>query len=123
MHFKREEPFRFLFETPIVGTFSIAKYDNKEIDSKPGPLSVIDLSPKGIKIITPLDLPIFNHQIQLKISFYLNEKPIHITGLCVWKEKRHTEYLYGIEAFNDMEEQAILITELKTYAKKKRDTQ
>ena len=69
MHFKREEPFRFLFETPIVGTFSIAKYDNKEIDSKPGPLSVIDLSPKGIKIITPLDLPIFSHQIQLKSAF------------------------------------------------------
>ena len=37
----------------------------------------------------------------------------------MWKEKRHTEYLYGIEAFNDVEEQAILITELKTYAKKK----
>ncbi|AQX55504.1 ABC transporter permease [Bacillus sp. VT 712] len=120
MQYKREEPFRFTFAKPIVGTFFIKKYDGKDIESKLGPLAIIDLSPRGMKLITPLDLPVFQKPIELTVNFSLLDENLTITGLAVWKEKSNHEFLYGIEAFTDENQQQLLLDTLKQYAKEYR---
>lgn len=120
MKYKREEYFRFSFNTPIPGFFTITKMNGLSGKSKKGPLLILDLSPKGIKFQSRLDLP-DTEDLNLSLSFTLNTKEIILPGKIVWKKKISNDFHYGFTVTEELEIEDItkeIISELKAFRKK-----
>ena len=70
MNYKRKSPFRYTFSEPITVYFKIVNINGKRIETSEGTASMIDLSPKGMKLKSSLDLQNINHKtIFLSIRF------------------------------------------------------
>lgn len=118
MKYKREEYFRYTFEEPIIAHFNISQINNLKVTTSKGEASVIDLSPSGLRLSTPLEISQANHQsIHLTISFQLNEEVFEVNGEIIWMEDKIKSYHYGIELFTDDTLEQELINQLKIYAK------
>lgn len=119
MLYKRDEPFRFSFGSPIEGTFKILKINDISGHSKDGKALIMDLSPNGIKLTSPLDLPIDKKKFLLEVSFILNEEVITMIVEPKWKKRApHSSFSYGLVGFDDEETKKVIIEELKEYARK-----
>lgn len=116
MQYKREEGFRYVFGEPLLAEFSIEHIDGKSTNSKPGNAKIIDISPKGAKITSKLQIPM-EKGITISLSFTLNEKKFMIISDIVWRKELFGEYQYGLESKMTNEEQNHLVNELKIYAK------
>ncbi|WP_409294560.1 PilZ domain-containing protein [Peribacillus sp. SCS-26] len=115
MQYKREEPFRFSLQTPVPGTFTISRNSSKK-----GKLDIVDISPNGLKFQTDLDLP--DKDLELTVSFQLNESMLVMHGTTVWKKRHFGKYLYGFAAAGTPETRdgikQQIIKELKIFIKK-----
>ncbi|MBM7702252.1 PilZ domain-containing protein [Metabacillus iocasae] len=118
MRFKRDEPFRFTISPPIQGTFVLLKPHEKEAQTKKGLLSIQDISPSGLRVTSPLNLPVGKLTIHTAVQFTVNEKEIELDGIFIWKKELHNEYAYGIECFNSEEKQKEVIDEIKQYIRR-----
>jgi hypothetical protein len=117
MQFKRQEGFRYTFDSPIKGTFQLTKQNNQPIDVKPGFAEILDLSPNGLRISSSLDIPLKETKWEVMTIFALNETPISLKGSFIWKKTSGPDYHYGIVCENSMETKNMVIREMKEYLK------
>ena len=123
MKYKRDEAFRYSFKEPIEMEFKLLiERDGVLNETRSSTATLLDISPQGVRLKTPLNLPLedqINYLIEM--HFKLSEAPISIIGKPVWKQKEFNHYLYGIEALEDKQTEEIIIQELKHYAKNRID--
>lgn len=117
MKYRRHETFRYQFEEPIVCTFRILKVENKERVSSIGDAWIFDISEGGLKLTTPLNIPLDNKLIEIEITFKLNETELLLTGILLWKKSHRKDYSYGVQFTIDEKLKRNLIEELKIYSK------
>lgn len=114
--FKRNEGFRLSFKEPIQTTFTILRIEDKEVTSKKGAISIVDMSLKGAKLISKLSLPVPTTIISLK--YPLVEEPFFIEGELIWKKDTTEEFIYGIQFLSDSYSEETLLQTLKEYVNK-----
>lgn len=120
MKYNRDEPFRFAFTPPIPGFFSITRLKGVNGLSRKGQMELLDISPRGVKFQSTLDLP-NTDEIQLMLTFYLNEEEFILKGDIVWKQKGYKKYTYGFALNDDPTLNKQIIEGLKKYNKSKKD--
>jgi hypothetical protein len=116
---KRSEYFRFEFEQPIEATLRITEINGVQKVSKPASVQIINLSPHGIKIQTPLNFQLDHaERIKVEVRFNLDyESLLVVNGIFVWQKKKAQEFSYGIEIVSTDESEKMIIEELKKYSK------
>ena len=118
MNYKRKSPFRYTFSEPITVYFKIVNINGKRIESSEGTATMIDLSPKGMKLKSSLDLQNINHKtILLSIRFTIDTIEQIVLGRIVWKKQGAGFYHYGIELLVDDAVSQTIIEELKLYVR------
>ncbi|WP_019392861.1 PilZ domain-containing protein [Priestia filamentosa] len=81
MQYRRNEGFRFQFKKPVKGLFSIIRRNGKQVQSRSGSVTVIDISPNGLLLHSPLELPIeTNQKIEINVSFTINSTKLSYNG-------------------------------------------
>ncbi|WP_162595834.1 PilZ domain-containing protein [Bacillus sp. CGMCC 1.16541] len=120
MKYKREEPFRFTFSPPIKGTFLPLINTKPSQTSKKGLLYIEDISPSGLKVSSPLNLPTNEMNVQAVIQFQMNDKELEMVGTFVWKKEMASGYAYGVDCVKDPEQQKEIINEIKQYIQRTR---
>jgi hypothetical protein len=116
VRFKRQEAFRYEFGQPLPCTFRIVQVGEKKVESDKGKAEIHDISPKGMKIATPLNIPLDKTAIIIDITFILNEIELTCLGKLVWQRKMANDYFYGVNLILSHAEEQRLISELKKYA-------
>lgn len=120
MIFKRQEGFRFSFGEPLDAGF-IVLIDGKPVggvDNRQA-CKVLDISPRGIKMRTEVDLNSYiNKVIQLEVFFTLDQVEIRGVGEIVWSKKYGSGYHYGIVFSNQPGVESLIISELKARRRK-----
>lgn len=111
MQYKRQEPFRHVFNQPIDSVFQIV---TESSESKPGEMKILDISPSGLRMFSKLDLP---SQIRITAKFTLMEQTIDLEGLINWKSEQYEGYEYGVECNHNDEKKSVIIDLLKAYQK------
>jgi hypothetical protein len=115
MRFKRQEAFRYEFGQPIPCSFRIVRIGEKEVESDKGKAEIYDISPKGMKIGTSLNIPLEKKVIILEVSFTLNKTELIFHGRLVWQRRFANDYFYGVNLILSLSEETKLINELKQY--------
>lgn len=81
MKFKRQEGFRFKFEEPVNMTFAI--YENGKVDhAQTAMADLLDISPRGLKMFTEVDLGFRPSPLDLR--FVLDTREIRVYGEVIW---------------------------------------
>lgn len=106
MRFKRNEPYRYVFETPL---YCMVYILHDKVDG-----SILDLSPNGMKIRTHKDLPLFK---DIYITFGLNGRQFNVTGEVRWKKNYVHFCIGGVQLKNDPSISKMITNELKEYVK------
>lgn len=119
MYSRRKEGFRYPFEPPLSCSFQIIKIDHIEKESAIGQAQIADISPNGFKLLAPLNIPIENRAIEIKIRFIINTESLTLTGRLIVKYKEYNGFSYGAKLTINEPLQRKLIDELKMYAKRK----
>lgn len=119
MLYKREEAFRFQFQTPLPATFKVLQ---NETDFKLTYVTaeILDLSPNGLRLKTAQDLPVKNNDLILEVTFLLNNKSISMIGTLMWKKEMGKWFIYGFNGVEDGNTEKEIISALKEFAKKLR---
>lgn len=116
MRFKRQEAFRYQFGQPLPCTFRIVRIDNREIESDKGAAEIHDISPRGMRMKTSLDIPPRPREIHIEVTFMLNDVEFSFIGTLVWQRKTANDYYYGLQLLLSFQQEEILIREIKRYA-------
>ncbi|WP_285766420.1 PilZ domain-containing protein [Peribacillus sp. SI8-4] len=116
MKYNRNEAFRFSFSPPLPGFFSITKVANLEHESRIGPMSVLDISPRGVKFQTPLNLH-EDADFELMLTLKLNDHHLGLRGKILWKQQGPSSFVYGFSMNAEEELEEIIVQELKAYRK------
>ncbi|MBK3494853.1 PilZ domain-containing protein [Viridibacillus sp. YIM B01967] len=114
MKYNRLESFRHILQEPVKADFRLCM-DGKEqgkLSSKVECL-ILDLSPSGVKISTPINLPAEHYLIRMELTFVLYSKPIRAMGDVKWKRLEHGSVLYGVDLDKDNAVEEMIISELK----------
>ena len=120
MVFKRQEGFRFEFSTPIEANF-IVLANGKVHDSSVGKQTckVLDISPRGMKIITSFNLNNYTgDKVQLEVYFYLDEIEIKALADVVWVKPFGANFQYGLIFDKQPIVEELIIEELKIRRRK-----
>ena len=116
MRFKRDDSFRYVFDKPLDALFRIERVDGDEVTTSEGNARIIDISPGGVKLNTELEIPKTEKKdIELSVSFTLNEIAFEVTGEVVWK-KEAAGFDYGLDLLISEEERESLVEEVKKFA-------
>jgi hypothetical protein len=118
MRFKRNESFRYEFESPIDATFKIVEVNGVEKNSNEAEAKIENISPHGMKLLTNLDVQL-NRINSLKAEFQVtfHSDPIVVRGKFLWQRKELQGYSYGIEIDATEENEKLIIEELKKISK------
>lgn len=118
MNYKRKAPFRYTFSEPIPVYFKIVNINGKRIESSEGSAKMVDLSPKGMKLKSSLDLKDINYKaIILSIRFTIGTDEQIVLGRIVWKKGMAGFYHYGVELLADDAMSQTIIDQLKLYVR------
>ena len=118
--FKRKEGFRFAFGEPIEAGFVIMIGGKPlGLERKRMPGRVLDISPRGMKMVTEVDLTEYmDKMLQLEVFFVIDKAEIRAIGEIVWCKKFGSGYHYGIVFPNQPGAESIIISELKARRRK-----
>ncbi len=88
MRFKRQEPFRYQFGQPIPCTFRITRIGEREVETDKGAAEIHDISPRGIRMETKLNLPIDSAkgEMEVELQFTIVDQPMNVRGVVIWKK-------------------------------------
>jgi len=115
MIFKRQEGFRFKFKEPIQITFAI--YENGKVNhGQTAMADLLDISPRGLKMFTEVDLGI--NPPPLDIHFVLDTQEVRAYGEVIWSRPFGSGKQYGIYFNNQGPVEDLIIEELKLRRKK-----
>lgn len=120
MQFKRNEGFRFAFGEPLVAEYVIL------IDGKPTTLEqqrftceVLDISPRGMKIMTGIDFKQFSGQhVLLEVHFKLDQIQLKAIAEIVWTKSFGKNYQYGLTFNQQAGLEELIVSELKVRRKR-----
>ncbi|WP_240376748.1 PilZ domain-containing protein [Bacillus piscicola] len=111
--YRRDEGFRVTFQEPLSASFTILKLKGQDVEHKTGKLHIIDMSLKGAKVVSPLNLPADG--TELLLEFVLDKNPVSAIGELVWKKGSYQRFTYGVKLNPDTYSDRQLFTELKQY--------
>ncbi|GLC87786.1 PilZ domain-containing protein [Lysinibacillus piscis] len=115
MNFKRKEGFRFKFEEPIPMTFAV--YENGRVNKeKMAMATLLDISPKGIKMFSEVDLGI--NPPPIEVRFILDTHEIRAYGEVIWVRPFAKGKQYGIFFNDQVQVEDLIVDELKARRKK-----
>lgn len=118
MIYKREESFRYQFSQPLTCTFSIVEIESESVSTGVARGELLDLSPKGLRLGSSLNIPQGSKSVTLKVTFKMNEETIIADSVIVWKKKSiHLGYQYGLEFINTSDLPELITKQLKMFAK------
>ena len=114
MHFKRQEGFRFVFNEPIEASFKIL-IDGQAVDAAENPGEILDISPRGIKMFSEVDLGEYINKanLQIEVQFILNVTTIQAIGEIVWSKVFGRGHQYGIQFQAQENIDELIISEMK----------
>lgn len=118
MKYRREEILRYEFTETVMCDFKIISSLSEESNFHEG--RVVDLSPSGLKLFSPLDIPTEKKTI-FYVEFTINVEPIKFSAELIWKRNVGNGFHYGLKQQGTTEDMQLLINELKLYAKNKRN--
>jgi len=121
MIFKRNEGFRFAFEQPLKASFVILLNGRPASIERPQvACEVLDISPRGMKIVTDVDLNDYRgFLVQLELHFLLHMVRMKAIGDIVWAKPLGQKFQYGIFFNKQSALEDLIIDELK--ARRKRE--
>ena len=118
MLFKRSEGFRYKFEEPLQSTFTIVE-NGKAVESEAAIAQIIDISPRGVKMFTTVDLHAGRAICpQLEIRFIIDTQIIVAYGEVMWSKPYLKGKHYGIFFNNQAPLEELIVDELKIRRKK-----
>ncbi|OIJ10524.1 hypothetical protein BKP37_18495 [Anaerobacillus alkalilacustris] len=117
MKYKRDETFRYKFIEEISFNFKMISIDGIPIDSKSCEGVLLDISPNGCKILSPLEFPAHKN-IVFYIEFTFNEEPIKVSSELVWKKRVGNNFQYGLKLHSTEDSSRLIVQEIKKYVKK-----
>ncbi|KGX91676.1 hypothetical protein N781_03615 [Pontibacillus halophilus JSM 076056 = DSM 19796] len=113
MFYKRNEPFRYTFGSPIESSIEVEQEEKKETYT----VAIHDLSQTGARMELPTAVELSNNT-PLFLTFTLMEETFEVRGTTMWtKEMGRTKYV-GIHLDPDDEWKKRLVNTLKQYARK-----
>lgn len=116
MRYKRQEAFRYTFSKPIAGEIYCIEKEGQVISTRNIPITILDLSPNGLKIKTSENfLP--SNTLQYSISFTLDGSLIQVVALPVWKVDQYDYFLYGFHMKQTEAKKQLIIHALKEHAR------
>lgn len=118
MHYKRNEPFRYVFSSPIQSTCEIRQHsDTEELVTYTLNASIMDLSPNGMKV--SFDTDVIKENSSLLFSFELADIQLQMPGRIVYKRLTPPQSCEcGIESDGSATQKEQVIDALKAYTKK-----
>lgn len=118
MIFRRQESFRYTFNTPIDCLFKIIKVDDSPINTDFGKGQIIDISPNGLKMMTLLNLSPSLKKIEVEVHFSINNNPYEVLGVLQWQKKEFSkgQYSYGIKLETNEDTASRIVDGLKKHA-------
>lgn len=69
MRYKRNEPFRYIFETPIETVFKINEINGVKAETKTCSAKILNICPRGIKLLSDLGIPIIPSKVIKGFSY------------------------------------------------------
>jgi hypothetical protein len=104
---RRQDPFRYLFTSPLHCEFHISEIDRKVVSSKIAEAFLLDISKSGCRLATPLDLGSKSHDLKINITLPVDVQGETLTVPAVvrWQSGDESENVYGVsfEAGNNKE--------------------
>jgi len=118
MIFKRQEGFRFKFEEPVTMTFAI--YEDGRVNQEQTAMAeLLDISPRGLKMFTEVDLGV--NPPPLDLRFVLDTREVRAYGEIIWSRPFGTGKQYGVFFNNQGAVEDLIVEELKLRRKKEAD--
>lgn len=119
MVFRREEGFRYVVEDSVEITGTLVS-TNKELHDKPWTGRILDISPRGLKIQTDLEL-LSSEILQVKftVAFIINEEVLTGVADIRWSRKYANELQYGLYFDEQAELEEKVVEELKLWIRTK----
>lgn len=117
MRYNRHDYFRYQFSPHLPATFRIRMNDAENKMSNEGQCELIDISTGGVKFFTFLDLPVRSEKLALQLEFKIYQQPLAILGNVAWKQEADRGFQYGFEFGEEQQVDALIIEELKHFAK------
>ena len=118
MIFKRQEGFRFKFDEPIKMTFAI--YENGKVNQAQTAMAdLLDISPRGMKMFTEVDLGV--NPPPLDLRFVLDTIEVRAYGEIIWSRPFGNGKQYGVNFNNQGSVEDLIIDELKSRRRKEAD--
>ncbi|MFD0694584.1 PilZ domain-containing protein [Paenibacillus sp. GCM10027628] len=119
----QRENFRINLQIPLSAMFKIIGIHNKATDTKYTKISIKDISSGGIRMHTPLDLPV-NMSLLLEFTFKLFSQDIKVLGTITRKNMLHESlYEYGIKfSIADIQLEQQLMSQLQLLSARLRHT-
>lgn len=115
MIFKRQEGFRFKFEEPVTMTFAI--YEDGRVNQEQTAMAeLLDISPRGLKMFTEVDLGV--NPPPLDLRFVLDTREVRTYGEIIWSRPFGTGKQYGVFFNNQGAVEDLIVEELKLRRKK-----
>ncbi|MBB6635144.1 PilZ domain-containing protein [Cohnella thailandensis] len=115
---RRNEPFRYEFTPSVPCLIQLYEVNNSKLESKQGQAQLLDLSPNGCKLDTPLNFRTNQNSCKVILTFDLIRK-MSIRGSIQWQEQKAHSSHYGIHFEEDAKQE--ITEELKQYARKQRE--
>lgn len=115
MKFKRQEGFRFKFDEPVNMTFAV--YENGKVNHAQTAIAdLLDISPRGLKMFTEVDLGL--RPAPLDLRFVLDTREIRVYGEVIWSRPYGNGKQYGVFFNNQGAVEDLIVDELKVRRKK-----
>jgi len=114
MQFKRQEGFRFVFNEPIEASFKLL-INGQVVNAAGSPCKILDISPRGIKMFSEVDLGEYINKanLQIEVQFILNVTTIQAIGEIVWCKGFGRGHQYGIQFQAQENIDELIISEMK----------
>jgi len=118
MKFKRQEGFRYKFDEPIKMTFAI--YENGKVNQTQTAMAdLLDISPRGLKMFTEVDLGV--NPPPLDLRFVLDTIEVRAYGEIIWSRPFGNGKQYGVNFNNQGSVEDLIVDELKSRRRKEAD--
>lgn len=114
MRYRRNDSFRYEFEEPVPCVFTTGNdaCRSNEADGK-----IHDISLGGLKLITPVTVPLDKEPTKIEVSFELNNHTFFLKGEIVWGKSSFKYNTFGMKFNLDEVMKKELVKELKVYSR------
>ncbi|GGF24557.1 hypothetical protein GCM10010954_24320 [Halobacillus andaensis] len=114
MRYQRQESLRYTFQSPPPTTFTIIQIKGHPVETSNGSGYILNLSPNGMLLSTPLKIP-FNQNVRLLLNPAFLHQSFDWKAEIVWGKQAGDTYHYGLTLLDDHQQEIINL--LKQYKK------